>query len=337
MSHTFTFHFSRGADGRPCIMAIIDLEAECATCGYMEIQRFYHGLAFHTLTLPRFKERIQASPELLAYDCSNCGDPVRPEHVQRGAWTFGFADGRGLVQAFFTSHRGQALDVVYVLDRRGTFDPQALPIWNRDDADRNTFADLNDDLMLDHMGRVFTVKQAWRSLWNDFVAEGDLVMDEVSPDCWLVIGETVDETLSWAQGELEQQGRTAGFVAVPLHTPPTREIPRVGVYTDWLQAEAVAAVTSGQCCALAMMDPKAALQRLKATLKRARLTVEELDPEDASNIPALHVTTPRGDSFSSKIHVSDVLARAAYTGMTPGDAARLIAEEVVGRLMGLDI
>ncbi|MBH24411.1 MAG: hypothetical protein CMH57_08170 [Myxococcales bacterium] len=340
MSHTFTFHYSAGPGG-PRVMAIVDLEASCGTCGYTEIQRFYHGLPYHPLTLPRFKQHIQASPDLLGYDCSNCGDPVTPTHTTRGAWTFGFPDGEGIIQAFFTCRFGEPEGLHYVLDPRTTLDPQALPIWGRDDVARRSekLERLDDDAIFERFGRVFTVKHAWRLLWEEHQGSGELVMEEAAPGCWLLMGDDRADALAWARGEL---GDTFDrLLAAEINAPPerlTRALPGPipGRYIQWMQQEASRAIDAGTCCAIALLDPTVALKRLSATLRRGRLTFE-LDEDEHGGPLLREITTPRGDTHPQEILVSHVLKYAAHTGMTPGDAARYAAEVLIGELMGLEV
>jgi hypothetical protein len=45
------------------------------------------------------------------------------------------------------------------------------------------------------------------------------------------------------------------------------------------------------------------------------------------------ITTPGEEVYGRGVSVSSVLRRAVYTGITPGEAGRLTAEEIAGMLL----
>ena len=338
MSHTFTFHFSKSTAGIPRIMIIIDLEASCRLCGYTEIQRFYHGTPFHSLTSARFQQIVRDSPQMLAYQCSNCGEPVGPDQVSRAALTYGFADQRGIIQAFV--QRGDnPLEPYYILTPEGTFDPQALPVWSYEpDRGSERHLDIDNNAIFDQFGRVFNIKESWRALWVSFLADGGegILLEEAAHGCSLIFGQNLNDTLGWLK---EQQLLSDDVLAISITEPPAA-LPSLfskeqcfGSPSEWLQDDALEAINAQTCCALALIDQRLAVQTFTKALSEAKLTFQTV--QNGAEELLTEITTPRESVFRASVPISSILARAAHTGISPGEAGRATAEEIVGELMGL--
>ena len=105
-----------------------------------------------------------------------------------------------------------------------------------------------------------------------------------------------------------------------------------GHWRGWLPEEITRQLEEGDLIAVALIHPEHARQVITRAFEVARLEFEQGEDEDGEQMYS-HITTPRESAYPGELFLSDVLARAAYTGITPGEAARLTAEEIVGVLL----
>ncbi len=349
MSKPFVFHFSYGAHDTPRVMLVVDLEGVCGLCGYEEIQRFYKGVAFHSLGIPSFKRFVERAPGHLAYECSNCGSAVTPQMCTRGAVAYGFADGAGVVQAHFEVKDGVVDAVGYTVDGGKRLDPQSLPPWTRREPilAQDVDAELGPERVYERCERVFHIKGVWRALAADFVEHGEAVMEQVSGGCWLVLGADEDEIEEMLAQEADAaflEELDKGMLAlVGLEEAPA-ELPWLkgtgdllhGNPKQWLQPEVYEALMEGRVKAEVYLSRSAALQALEAAFKLARLEYR-VDDSDQGRTWVMDITTPRGVVLEYGVELEQVLRLAAHTALTPGEAARMVAEEAVAKLLGVEL
>ncbi len=341
MGKPFVFSFSRGMQRTPRVMALVDILAHCGLCGYEEIQRFYHGVPFHSLTIKRWNKLLQEAPQMLSYRCSNCATDVRPEHALRCAVSYGFADGAGLLQSFIELSEPELRPVVHALSKGVRLDVQSLPVWEAPEDSQRTQSDhLTEDWLMDELGRVMNFKGVWRGLLKDALVDGHDEMEEVASGVFLAASTNLtsleemiaeDETLKVWAGEKDL------FVSSIMHRPENLpwlakgRLPH-GVPETWMPEDIVEVISSGGLHALVALRPSMVMKTLKTAVRRAQLEVE-IEGEGADAVFA-QWTTPRDTTWGGVLRVHDVLTFAAHTAISPAEAARLCAEEIIAELMG---
>ncbi len=330
MAHAFTFLFASSPAGHPRLLHLVDLLADCPTCGYEEIQRFYHPGPLHTLTLPRYRAFLHDAPQLLSYACSNCGADVRPQHATRAAVTLPFADRAGLVRSFLDLQHGAITRTRHTLHPHEPFDAQALPAWDppAPDHPRDTLTHLTDEDLLLDLGRVFNLKAAWRRL---------LLPHDTTPRHLHASKSTTlvfapdDATLDAYLRDLHLPTPRLPFDLL-TPPPPLRPLQRPehlpGNPHAWLPTP------HPQARLVALLDPEEARAEVASTLESAKLSYEYR--EDDLGVFA-QITTPRDTPAEQDLPLRALLARAAWTALTPGEAARLSAEELIASLLNLPI
>lgn len=327
-------------------MYIVDLDCACNLCGYEQFQRFYHDVPFHSLTLPDLEDLADRAPLKAGYECENCGQPVGANEVRHATLTYGFADDAGIIRIF-----DDLLDRTrsYELTSRRRLDPQAVPRWAPDrDAHHSGHhvTDEIDELIVESLlDRPFNIKLAWRDLLEDWIddPEGG-AFSRVSPGLWIVIDEDedaadllVDEIDDDDFWEAYDDGDLA---VISLHDCLPHDLithgrPELmaGRWTTWLSDEVVDAIESDRLWADAYLSRSAAIDVIARTLDVGRLQYRE-EQTDADLFFA-NITTPTDTTYPRGLSVTSVLRRAVYTGLTPGESARLTAEEIVGFLLGV--
>ena len=333
--NNFTFYFSHGDSGELRVMAVVDLFASCGTCGYREVQRFYRGVPFHTLTLPRFSKVVSGASRWASYACSNCGAAVTGSNVERSCVTYGFADGRGQVRG----HAEGATLTGFELRQRG-LDVQELPP-EPDEAE--LLDELDDDEIFDVCGRVFNPKAAWRELLEDAGREPTAAVGEdVAGGLWIGVGPGRSDVEALYSETPEGRDKLDGgrVMAVELlqrapTTAPFSDAAVGGAPSQWLQAWATAALESGTLAALAYINIVWATRRLTDTLDNGRLTWTREEGEDGPIIT--DIATPQGDAYPSAVAVADIARFAVATGATPQESARYIGELIIAHMLQLDL
>ena len=304
-------------------MYVADIRAECALCRHVQVQRYYHATPLHTVTLHTVRALALGVGAKLSYDCPNCGEPVRPEHAVSTALTWGFADDSGLVRGFLPdAHDATSLRWQFVQRR---LDPQDLPGWAPDPAEP-AFATLDDAAIEQQCGRVLNPKSAIREVlddWRHDPAGGAIAT--VARDMHVVATSddaSVDDLLTQLDDLPDDHVVVPLSDSVPAGLATHRDPATMpGNLRDWLPAEVDLAKVF---VVLAPASVDAAFDR---AFEVANLQFERTDTGIEQ------ITTPRESRYPRAVTTQSVLRRAAYTGLTPGDAARLTAEEIVGSLL----
>ena len=345
MAEPFVFHFSLDEQQRPQLMAMIDLSCACTLCGHPQLQRFYRALPYHAMTWRALTRQARQAHQLAAYECENCGSPVGPEAVQTSVLTYGFADHAGEVLLYATAPAepdGSPLLCQVKPLRR--LDPQVQPVFRPVESlgpiltpEPLRTQDELDALEVEvsaRLSRVFSLKVSWLEL----VAQQRRWPDEPAwarqaPGVWAMVGSSqgaLDEVERWLQSHDEDfaMARDSGQLlscSLPHSAPvglATYERPELlqGQWSSWFGP--------ATRCLVRAQD---ASQMLEYTLQTARLTYTL---EGAGPQAVIHqITTPREGGYSRPVHLEAVLRRAIFTGVSPGEAARQTAEEIVGLLL----
>jgi hypothetical protein len=340
MAEPFVFYFRRGPRGRPEVMYMTDLECRCGLCGHLQLQRFYHATDFHSLTLQGLEALFDEAYEKASYVCENCGTDVGPDHVLRTALTYGFADDAGLIRLYDDFEDDVRR---YQLVPRRRLDPQDIPHFVPDPL-RGIEVDVLDDETLDqHLGRPFSLKQAWTELIEDWLSDPEGgAYARFCEALWVVVeateelaGELIDEV----DDALFQQYQNDGDLIVVAigesvpHDLATHKHPEhmAGRWQTWMPRHIGRAIVEHNLWADAHLSRKAALETVARAFDTARLRYE-VDKTSADTFFS-QITTPTGAVYGRGLSLSSVLRRAVYTGLTPGEAARLTAEEIIGVLL----
>ncbi len=341
MAEPLVFHFSPDADHHPQALTIVDLRCVCGLCRDPQYQRFYHGVPFHSLTRGALVRHAREAHLKAGYDCENCGESVGPQHVEVAMLRYGFPDHTGELLACVREPQGDSAQVQYQLIAGRRLDPQVQPKFALDEADGPVMDTLSDEALMARLGRVFSVKQAWRALWRDWSADPEGgAWAQLAPGAWALLDRTDEEALSLLDG-IDEVGPREDLLIVPLlDSAPTqlatylRADALPGRLSGWLAPAAQAALGGGPGGALAPRQRAPPRAVRGNTFNVARLSFERW-PHEGGGVMLTHIETPREGSYSRDVIVDEVLRRALYTGITPGEAARLTAEEIIGLLMGV--
>lgn len=336
MAEPFVFYFKPAHDGRPLLMYIADLSCACGVCKHPQIQRFYHATDFHSFTLTRLDELADEAATKAGYECENCGEMVGVDGVNKTTVTVGFPDETGLLRAF-TDLESDTRTYQLVEDRR--LDPQELPGFGANEASP-IYDALDDALVEERLGRPTNLKVAWRHFLEGFCEHRDEGWTRLGRGIVAYVTEgSLDELVevSFAEDEglqADEALEDAYLIDLEESVPDelaTHENPEeiVGAYRQWLGASAVESVSTGEFRAGALVS----VSTVRAIVERA-FEVARLDYDfDAEALVYRAITTPGELQYESDLSVESILHRAVFTGITPGDAARLTAEEIVGVLL----
>lgn len=341
MAEPFVFHFSPGPSGRPEIMYILDLDCQCGLCGYEQFQRFYHSTPFHRLTLAGLEDLIDRGPLKASYECENCGEAVGANQVRNAALIYGFCDDSGVLRIFDDIGDGGRRWEVTGCRR---LDPQVVPRWEADPAAfserHRALDDLHEQDVQELLGRPFNLKLAIRDLLLQWTDNQDQPLGcRLTDDFWIAIASD------------QQQARDVDFdrdcndhcegnrSVIALHDSRPEELPfhgdashLAGRWSTWLPAETQQALSTGQLWIDIHLSSTAAIHVIERTFEVGRL---EFVRRDGDETVFSQIKTPRGTVFDHELGLQSVLQRAAFTGITPGEAGRLCGEEIVGGLLGI--
>lgn len=326
MAEPFVFHFSRGADGQPQQMYLADVRAECTLCGHPQLQRFYHSAPLHSITVEKVIALARAVPGKTDYECPNCGTPVGPEGCIGAAFTWSFPDDAGLIRGFLKL----GAQLSWQLLPRRRLDPQELPGWQpNDELEGAVLDELDDQWIEETLLRPLNPKLVIREVLQDWYddPEGGAVVP-IAPGMTLLAAGP-DIGLKELQDELEIDNGAAAIAmrdCVPVDLPTHRDPQKMGGHlASWLEPhfdrEKLEVLVSAE-------DAVAVVER---AFEVANLTYE-LEGEGVERVFS-QIRTPRDAAYPRPLPVLAILRRAVYTGLTPGDAARLTAEEIVGTLL----
>ncbi len=332
MTEPFVFHFTPGAGGCPEVMYILDLDCRCGLCRHEQFQRFYHSTPFHELTIPGLERLVDNGTLKAGYRCENCGEAVGASDVRNVCLIYGFSDDAGVIRIFDDLETGRRR---HELTGHRRLDPQTVPRWSADadafSSDHRVIDRLDESTVEEMFDRPFNVKLAWRDLTTEWLAGdrhgattvriGPHLRAIVAADEGAVSGETADD---W---ELIGLDETDPLNLVD-HRDPTQ---LCGRWRRWLPDEVTRAVDAGDIWIGARISKTPVVDVIERTFATGRLDVERRDVD--GDIVFTDIVTPTDVASDREVSVASVLRRAVYTGLTPGEAARLSAEELVGRLM----
>lgn len=323
----FVFAFSRGEDDAPRVMFVADVACACGLCGQPQLQRFYHSTPFHALTLGRLERLARGVNAKAGYSCPNCGTPVGPGEVERGALIYGFPDDAGTLTATVDYTSGGSPRWEIAPERR--LDPQAQPRFTPAEG-VELFDALDDAILLERCGRVFNLKALWRELAADWLRDPDGGASALaSRGCWLLIDRDADALDALAEDALAEVEDADAFVGVPL----TPDAPRwAGEFDGWMPERMLDALRAGEAHAEAMISEDEVAGAVRRAFEVGRLKWVEREGDDGALVFD-EIATPRGEPFPGTLDLGELAERAARTGVTAGEAGRLAAEEVVGALL----
>jgi hypothetical protein len=344
MAEPFVFRFAPGENGAPEVMYVADVRCECGLCGHAQMQRFYHSTPIHPLTVEHLRELALGVHLKAEYDCENCGEVVGPEQVRDSVLTYGFPDDAGLIRIFVSEPSEQSeARVEYELVPRRRLDPQELPGWEPTAERGVVHANLSEAVVERELGRAFSPKLLWIELFEDWQEdpEGGAYAC-AAPGYWLVLDQS--EQLA---GELAESIDDAEFCeasdagdlmvialvdsvpeALATHSYP-EQMP--GRWQEWMPEPFGALLTEGDAWAEAHVSRRGVVEAMKHAFDLARLTYNL--EQTAVDVFFSEITTPGEEVYGRGVAVSSVLRRAVYTGITPREAGRLTAEEIVGMLL----
>ncbi len=323
MAEPFVFHFSRGDHGRPEIMYIADVRAACGLCKHEQIQRFYHATPFHELTLEGFINLARGTAQKTDYECENCGTMVVPEHTLRTTTTLGMADESGVLVAF---HDLQADELSF----RGTaprrLDPQELPGFDPAKASGAATDDLDDEWFEHTFDRAFNLKRAWAEFLDEFDDDDDEGWTQLAPGCIAILAPSFESAEAVAQSdEVSEAAGNGAFVLLEITQAPDDFDVSYGAINRWLAPHHREFIKGRSAAVLLSADE--AVRLIARTFEVALLKFERVDSDYTA------ITTPGEIVHKQPLRLLQVLQRAAHTGITPGEAARLSAEEIAAELL----
>jgi hypothetical protein len=322
----FVFAFSPGEGGAPRVMYVADVQCACGLCGHPQLQRFYHAVPFHPLTLGGLARLARNVNAKAGYSCPNCGTPVGPGEVERGAIIYGFPDDAGTLMATVDYLAGGQLAWELTPERR--LDPQVQPRFVPDPA-AEPVAALDEALVHEVFGRAFNLKALWREVALDWARDPDGgALAHASAGCVVALERDPDALAALLEAELGAREDADDLVAVPL----TPGAPRVGGFQGWMPADTLAALERGDAYAEVLVSEEDAAGAVRRAFEVGRLRWSERVGDD-DLLVFDEIATPRGEPWAGALDLGAVLEQAACTGITPGEAGRLAAEQVVGALL----
>ncbi len=350
VSEPFVFHFTPGTGGRVEAMYMIDLDCRCALCGHEQFQRFYHSTPFHELTVPALVRLADEAPLKAGYRCKNCGDSVGADEVRHSCLTFGFADDAGVIRLFRDLQSGTTS---CELTGRRRLDPQVMPRWTADadahDAPHRVIEDLDEAAITTHLHRPINVKLPWRDLLAKYIdADRRRHWSRIAPG--LVVAAYRGDAPSRIRAathfggdgpDIDSDIDPDTLAVIDLVDSRSVELPTHqhsdsfhGRWTTWCDDDIREAIDAGRLHARAFIRPQRAIDIVERTLRTARLDATR--HATGTDTVFEDISAP-GDTtaFNGSLSIRDVLHRAVYTGLTPGESARLTTEEIVGALLKL--
>ena len=320
MAEPFVFYFTPDALGRPNVMYIADARVECGLCRHPQLQRFYHSTPFHTVGVAQWHRLLLEIPSKAGYECENCGEQVGPEGVVASTLTYGFPDESGLIVGFLSNGESS-----WTFEPNRRLDPQRLPVFKGD-----TVPDLDEDIIEQTFARVSSPKMALLELLED---EAPGFVQASSDMVWVMCDEDeLDDLLD----EIESTSEFQDPVFVSLDDSEPDEIGThvdflrmTGRWSQWLPPRFQAMMPEHVVGAL--VDGEHAAGIFARVLEVARLESECLDDGDWRVWTSIR--TPGGIEFPRSVSLQSILRRAVFTGITPGESARLTGEELAGLLL----
>lgn len=326
MAEPFVFYFRPGAADRVEVIYLVDLDCQCGLCGHEQVQRFFHSTPFHALTLPGLEDLADRAPLKAGYHCDNCGEAVGANQVRRSVLIYGFADDAGVVRIFDDLHESTRS---FEVTARRRLDPQTQPRWTADEdafsSNHFILSDLHEEDIQELLGRPFNPKLCLRDLAEEALRCGEPRAAAVTSDFSAAAAASAD----LAAEALEEMPGDPAFDITLSSDEQTGE----AHWRTWLTPRAIAAIGDGRLHIHLRFVPDHALATVKRTFEVARLSFDE-DSRPGDHLFRT-IETPADVTYPQEFSLASVLNRAATTGLTPGEAARLGAEEIVAHLLGL--
>ncbi len=344
MAEPFVFHFRSGPGARPEVLYILDLDCQCPLCGHEQFQRFYHSTPFHSLTLVGLDELADRAPLKAGYKCENCGDAVGANDVRHSVLAYGFCDDAGIIRIFDDLVDNKR---TYEITARHRLDPQAQPRWKPDpDAHRRdhfVVDDLRESHVTSLLERPFNAKLDIRDALEAALEEpSGSRSTRICPDMWLVASDSL-VSASEVVEVCEDSEFANAYAADDLEAFELVDSEPVGLVTHddaasivgrwstWLPEATVEALREHELRAVAFLRRSVAIEIIERTFEVARLDYRRVESDGDLRFEA--ITTPTEVVYHGELSTTAVLSRAVFTGLTPGEAARLTAEEIVGELL----
>ena len=349
MAEPFVFCFRPGPGGHPEQMYIHDVLCGCGVCGHPQIQRFYLATPLHALHRAVLWGLVTASNSVAHYLCENCGEEVGAEDVEVAVLRFAFADDAGEL-VFFVRDFGvvDGPDVALQCLPNRRLDPQVQPRFEPDPSAGDVLhceRPFSPLLITSTFGRHLSIKQAMISLfqsWDGTEEDGDYVfmLSRVARGAFLVAGDAYEglehdilleqEIVSYEHDLHWMSLSTMGPPQLPFFEDVVRGLP--GQWRAWMPDVMQECILDGDCAMWMGVDLTIIQEVFERALGVARLefAVEKLAGDDVRYV---RITTPHKESLDLSLSLSQMAARAFWTGLSPGDAARLSAEEIVGMLL----
>ncbi len=319
MAEPFVFHFKPTPSGEPETMYICDILSRCSCCKHEQIQRFYHSTSLHLLSvegLIRLNENVSQKIDL---DCENCGTPFTEKDVIATTMTFGFTDDTGCIVGLKKEGRTQ-----FRFIERKRLDPQTLPGFKFSDK----AIEIDTPFFEEKIRRVINPKKLWIELFDEILVDPDGgAWAEAAPGYFFVIHDNEEEH----ESALEELSTPDSFLIaldnIPGALPLKNEGQLFGSIQSWLSPEVLQALESGQLHATAIVPFKQIVKQIKRAFSTGNLEFKY------DELVFDHIRTPTDLDFEGELSVLAVAERAVHTGLTPGESARLSAEEIVGTLL----
>lgn len=344
MAEPFVFHFKPGAGGEPEILYMLDLDCVCGLCGHVQLQRFYHSVPFHTLTLDVLKQKADEGALKAGYACENCGEAVGANEVRRTSLVYGFADDSGVIRIFDDLKEGRRR---FEVTAKYRLDPQEVPRFIADEGAHGeghyVFDELDEDRVEEFLGRPFNLKLAWRDLLEDWFddPEGG-AYSPLAAGLWAVIDdgeqaagdliEEMDDEEFWDAYDDAQLAVISLHDSVPEGLASQDDPANLsGRWERWVPEPICEAIRGGELWADAYISRTLAIEVVERAFDVARLSYRRHETE--ADVFFVDITTPTDVAYGRGVSVASILRRAVYTGISAGEAARLTAEEIIGALL----
>ena len=318
MAEPFVFHFKPGPDSEPLQMYICDVLGRCGLCGARQIQRFYHAASFHRLTVSRLEQLARQGLEKLDTECENCGTAVGADCTTMTVLTWGFADDSGTLTSWVTPDGA----CVWSVAPNRRLDPQTLPGFEPPEQPQQ----LTDDWVEEHLGRVLNTKQLWIELFDHVDDEPGAAFETAATDYLIAVSdEPLDGLFDSDDWVISLDGEPSSPF-LPFHeTADDLFASPIG----WLSEARRKQLRDGQRFAAASVSA----DQIRGAIERAFAVANITFAYDPSERIYSDIKTPTEVAFGHPLPLLAVAQRAVYTGITPGEAARLSAEEIVGTLL----
>ncbi|MCB9508374.1 MAG: hypothetical protein H6698_05985 [Myxococcales bacterium] len=216
---TLWFGFGRG--GAPEVALVRDLAVACPVCGWGREERRFEATPFHSLTVGRLRERLDAAPPFDGV-CEQCDERLTEAAVTRWAIRYGLHGGVGTIEGFATAHGARSWRVT----PRAWLDGYEVPAWIDDGGDGSGLAEsLTEAVVRSALGRPLSAKQLARRRWT----EGEVL---ALSDGLVVAALRNGDPVAPVAAALDATGEQ-GWIAAPLSVGGTATAGFAGAADGW--------------------------------------------------------------------------------------------------------